>query len=369
MNYRLEKNVMENDALRKAYNELAEQTFGLNFESWYQSGYCGNSHIPYTLFDGTKAVSNISVNRMEIQYQGKVRNYIQLGTVMTDPAYRNQGLSRFLMGEVLKDWKENCDAVFLFADQSVLDFYPRFGFERQMQYQYETKIKIPEIRTRSHRNGKTAVAQSLYQSDRMEKAIEENVRKLDMDDPKDRELLQTYYTRIIYMEKEIITDRLIIRSTRGNDMPFCFDIWLDEERGKYLSDPPRELADEAYLNFNPELEPEENWYYFVAERKETGELIGTCSTGCDEDRKNWDLGYCIHKNYWRQGYATEMIKGLIDFGYQNGGCTFTANVAKENTGSNAVMKKLGFYVEKEGNFRKSGTDIVYAQYTYRLDVE
>lgn len=36
MKYNLEKHVMENPDLRQSYNKLAEQTFGLNFEKWYQ---------------------------------------------------------------------------------------------------------------------------------------------------------------------------------------------------------------------------------------------------------------------------------------------------------------------------------------------
>lgn len=64
-----------------------------------------------------------------------------------------------------------------------------------------------------------------------------------------------------------------------------------------------------------------------------------------------------------------MIKSLIDFGYRNGGRKFTANVAQQNEGSNAVLKKLGFYVEKEGTFKKRYTDIIYDEYTYRLDLE
>ena len=64
-----------------------------------------------------------------------------------------------------------------------------------------------------------------------------------------------------------------------------------------------------------------------------------------------------------------MLQALIDFCYKNGGRKITADVAKENAGSNAVLKRLGFYVEKEGSFKKSGTDIIYENYTYRLDLD
>lgn len=165
------------------------------------------------------------------------------------------------------------------------------------------------------------------------------------------------------------TDRLIIRSTREEDGPLCLSIWLDDEMGKYLSDPPSEKADESYKNFAKGIETDESWYPFIAVSKETGDFIGTCSIVPEKEIGHWDLGYCVHKKYWKQGYATEMIKALIDFGYRNGGRKFTALVAQENIASNAVMKKLGFAVEKEGSFKKHGTDIVYKEYTYRLDMQ
>lgn len=165
------------------------------------------------------------------------------------------------------------------------------------------------------------------------------------------------------------SNRLIIRSTKKEDTSFCLDIWLDDEMGKYLSDPPREKADESYLKWKDNVEDYSGCYYFVAVSKETEDYIGTCSAVPSEDRKHWDLGYCIHKKYWRQGYGTEMIKALIDFCYENGGRKITADVAQLNDGSNALVRKLGFHVEKEGSFKKYGTDIVYDNYTYRLDLK
>lgn len=184
MNYRLEKNVMQNVTLRKAYNELAEKTFGLNFEAWYQSGYCGNTHIPYTLFEGKKAVSNVSVNCMEVAWQGKVRKYVQLGTVMTDPEYRNQNLSRYLMEEVLRDWKDKVDNIFLFANQSVLDFYPKFGFERQAQYQYSISIEAASRKRGEERSIKKVNLENMYE-----------VEKLNIENPGHLKLLEKCYQK------------------------------------------------------------------------------------------------------------------------------------------------------------------------------
>ena len=171
------------------------------------------------------------------------------------------------------------------------------------------------------------------------------------------------------MINDLETNRLIIKSTKKEDTSFCLDIWLDEEMGKYLSDPPRDKADDVYLKWKENVENYDGCCYFVAISKETKHYIGTCSVVPSEDQKHWDLGYCVHKKYWRQGYATEMIKALIDFCYINGGRKITADVAQQNLGSNAVLRKLDFYIEKEGTFKKYGTDTIYDKYTYRLDLK
>lgn len=140
--------------------------------------------------------------------------------------------------------------------------------------------------------------------------------------------------------------------------------------GRYMADPPRDKADEAELNFAVGIEEEDGWYPMVVFHKATGDFLGTCSVVPMDGGKRWDLGYAVHKKYWRQGYATELLQKLVETGKENGVCSFSARVAKENAASNAVLKKLGFQVWKDtGSFRKRGTDIVFPEYTYLLDIK
>ena len=98
--------------------------------------------------------------------------------------------------------------------------------------------------------------------------------------------------------KGLATKRLIIKSTKKEDTDFCLDIWLDDEMGKYLSDPPRDKAGEAYLKWKETVEDYDGCYYFIAVSKDTGDYIGTCSAVPSDDKIHWDLGYAIHKKYW-----------------------------------------------------------------------
>ena len=129
-----------NSIMRQSFNHLATETFGISFENWYCQGYWTDSYSPYVLTDGCKVVSNVSVNTMDCILDGKSKWFIQLGTVMTDKAYRNQGLCRFLIEQVLEEWIPQCDGVYLYANDSVIDFYPLFGFEKHNEFQQEINI-------------------------------------------------------------------------------------------------------------------------------------------------------------------------------------------------------------------------------------
>lgn len=136
MKYNYCKNVRDNDNLRASFNELTRQTFCFDFVGWYEAGQWGDFYIPHVLLDGEKVVSNVSVNLMQFDVQGIKKNYIQLGTVMTDNAYRGQGLNREIMKRILEEYSGKVDGIYLFGNDSVLEYYPKFGFVPAKEYEY-----------------------------------------------------------------------------------------------------------------------------------------------------------------------------------------------------------------------------------------
>jgi len=133
-------NAIQNDDFRESYFNLVQQVFGLDFKPWYQTGFCKNGFIPYTLFDGDTAVSSVGIVISNFLWQGKPRNYVQISTIATAPEYRGRGLSRFLMEKVMSEWKDKCDCMYLYANDSVVDFYPKFGFIPVYEYKYSMPL-------------------------------------------------------------------------------------------------------------------------------------------------------------------------------------------------------------------------------------
>lgn len=140
MAFTLHKQVRKDDALRENFMDLARRVFGLSFADWYAAGWWGDRYIPYVLAQGGRVVSCAAVNPMDFRLEGRRRRYIQIGTVMTDPGFRGKGLARRLLEEILADWQGKADGVYLFANDTVLNFYPRFGFRQAAEVQYTLPV-------------------------------------------------------------------------------------------------------------------------------------------------------------------------------------------------------------------------------------
>ncbi|MEG0457809.1 MAG: GNAT family N-acetyltransferase, partial [Oscillospiraceae bacterium] len=167
MNYTIQTNIKAQKNLRESFFDLAKKTFDLSFRNWYENGYWSENYIPYGIFDDKKILSNVSVNIIDTIWQGVSKRYIQIGTVMTDIEYRNKGLAKQLINYIIEQWKNSCDCIYLFANDSVLDFYPKFGFSKAIEHQYIMSI-VPKP---------------------------EKLKKLDMTDDKDIAILKQYYLK------------------------------------------------------------------------------------------------------------------------------------------------------------------------------
>ncbi|WP_181592570.1 GNAT family N-acetyltransferase [Paenibacillus sp. YN15] len=140
---RLVSRYRDNHSLRLSFNRLAQKTFGIDFEGWYQKGAWDDSYACYSFADGEEIVANVSVTAMTMLLDGSTLPALQVGTVMTHPGYRGQGLFSTLMGEALASHGEQEGGfTFLFANASVADLYPKLGFRRRPFYRIEADVEI-----------------------------------------------------------------------------------------------------------------------------------------------------------------------------------------------------------------------------------
>ena len=124
------KDIKSNSILRESFFTLAKNTFGIDFREWYELGLWNKNYKAYCIKDGNKIISNVSVNPMKAIINGEIKKIAQIGTVMTDKDHRKEGLSRRLMEEVMNEYRNKTDLIYLFPNESVMKFYPKFGFKK-----------------------------------------------------------------------------------------------------------------------------------------------------------------------------------------------------------------------------------------------
>lgn len=197
--YELVKQIKDHEIYRNSFMELAKAVFGLSFHAWYENGFWTDRYIPYTLADGGRVAANASVNIIDTVWKGEKKRYIQIGTVMTHPDYRGQGLMRRIMESILEDWKERCDGIYLYANDSVVDFYPKFGFEKAQEYCYSIEAaSVPlmaegSMGARALCAGEKAPEPDARNAGGNEMENRFGWRRLDMDREEARALLRELY--------------------------------------------------------------------------------------------------------------------------------------------------------------------------------
>lgn len=163
------------------------------------------------------------------------------------------------------------------------------------------------------------------------------------------------------------TPRLRLRSWRKSDKDFTLSLWGDRENGKYMSDPVRENMDEAYLKCVDEMEDNPEGYYLLVERKADGMPVGTCCIFPEND--NYDIGYCIAKEHWREGLGTEMVDAILRWVKAEGGRSVTGEVADANLPSIALLRKFGFLEDRKTRYKKWGEETYFDAHYYKLNLD
>jgi RimJ/RimL family protein N-acetyltransferase len=91
---------------------------------------------------------------------------------------------------------------------------------------------------------------------------------------------------------------------------------------------------------------------FAVVLKNTGNVIGSGGIYPDDKKYSGELGWILHRDYWKQGYGTEFGAELIRYGFKDLKLErIFAPCAAVNYGSYRVMERNG--MKREGLFRKA----------------
>jgi Predicted acyltransferase len=121
-------------------NDLIQEVFGFSFEPWHRMNLWNERYESYSIIENEKMLSNVCIFKTDFILQGKSVQAHQLGAVATRKDCRNKGYSRKLMQFIEEKYPQM--PAFLFANASVRDFYPQFGFKRVFGGVQKLEIEI-----------------------------------------------------------------------------------------------------------------------------------------------------------------------------------------------------------------------------------
>ncbi len=157
----------------------------------------------------------------------------------------------------------------------------------------------------------------------------------------------------------IETKRLILRKLEETDCERMFLMDSDPEVMKYLGKPVTSLEESKEAIKMIQKQYDENGVGRLAViEKESGLMIGWSGLKLLKQPINGhvntlDLGYRFIPEFWGKGYAMETARAALEYGFNElGADTIYAYADAGNTGSNHILRKLGF--ENTGEFEDSG---------------
>ncbi len=156
------------------------------------------------------------------------------------------------------------------------------------------------------------------------------------------------------MNTELLAERLKLRLVTQADLSAIHTLHKLPETNEYntLGIPKNMAETESIVKawIEGHRQPRIKSYIFAVEKRADKEFIGLLGFRLGASKfKRGEVWYKIHPNFWRQGYATEALNSVIDFGFDSLGLhRIEAGCAVENQGSIKVLEKVGMTREGRG---------------------
>lgn len=149
------------------------------------------------------------------------------------------------------------------------------------------------------------------------------------------------------------TKRLIVKPTSLQNLEKISELFADPDVMRYIGQGVR-TREETGENLNKMIAHQTKHGFSMGDvyAKDSGEFIGRAGLiylEMNDDQPDIEVGYALHKKFWGKGYATELAKAFLAWGFAHLPVNrFVAVLRCENHDSRLVLEKAGMrYVGKE----------------------
>ncbi len=154
------------------------------------------------------------------------------------------------------------------------------------------------------------------------------------------------------------TERTVLTAPTDIDRNDIFLLKSNEQTRKHLGGPVhKKNLEEKFQVIRTSRKPEQHW---IVKEKLSDEFIGLASITKYHDGIHYEISYEFLPNFWGKGYGTEIMKRIIDYGFQEVKfMELYAETQEKNAASIRLLQKVG--MEHIDTIQRFGEEqVVYA---------
>ncbi|RST77214.1 N-acetyltransferase [Siminovitchia acidinfaciens] len=148
---------------------------------------------------------------------------------------------------------------------------------------------------------------------------------------------------------EIQTKRLHLKEVRHTDAKDLHEFLSDGEVRKYIGIPPYTKMEETYkeIEWYDKIFNTKTGIRWGIALKDDPTIIGSCGfLNISQSNFRAEIGYELHRSYWRQGIVSEALEAVIKYGFEEMKLNRSeALIEPENVASVKLVERLGFLQE------------------------
>ena len=159
------------------------------------------------------------------------------------------------------------------------------------------------------------------------------------------------------------TKRLTLRCLEVSDVQQLFVLRSDNTVNQYIDRPkPKDITEvsEFIHKINNGIKQNE-WIYWIISLKESPQLIGTiCLWNFSEKKDVAELGYELDPAYQGEGFMSEALKKIIEFGFKEIVLNaIDAYTHQNNDNSTKLLQKYNFKLDRERIDKANSDNIIF----------
>lgn len=153
----------------------------------------------------------------------------------------------------------------------------------------------------------------------------------------------------------IEAERLLLREFTHKDFSALFEILSDPETMRHYPQPFDEKRTRDWIEWNLQNYKKYGFGLWAVVLKETDDFIGDCGLTIQNIDGDYlpEIGYHIHKKYWRRGFGSEAARAVRDWAFEHTeyDCLYSymkyTNIASYFTAIANGMKKIKEYPDEK----------------------